>query len=103
MAQRYTLIQRFLLAAAAVACCAGGPARAQTPSLKDAYKNDFRIGAALGGTLPDDYTEAELAVIKSQFNAVTPENCMKPESLHPAEDQWYFAQSDALVEFAEAN
>lgn len=83
--------------------CVVGTACAAAPSLKDAYQNDFRIGVALGGTLPDDYTEAELAVVKSQFNAVTPENCMKPDALHPQEDQWYFAQADALVEFAEAN
>ena len=50
----------------------GSNARGQTPSLKDTYKNDFLIGVALGGTLPDDYSPAELAVIKSQFNAVTP-------------------------------
>jgi endo-1,4-beta-xylanase len=77
--------------------------RAESPSLKDAYKNDFLIGVALGGSLPDDYTAAELALIKSQFNAVTPENCMKPGSIHSEENRWDFAQADALVKFAEAN
>lgn len=77
--------------------------RAETPSLKDVYKNDFLIGVALGGTLPDDYNPQELAVIKSQFNAVTPENCMKPESVHPEENTWTFDMADALVKFAQEN
>ena len=74
-----------------------------TTALKETYKNDFLIGVALGGTLPDDYTAAELALIKTQFNAITPENCMKPGSIHPEEKTWDFAQADALVKFAEAN
>jgi endo-1,4-beta-xylanase len=81
----------------------GSDARAQTPSLKDTYKNDFLIGVALGGMLPEDYSPAELAVIKSQFNAVTPENCMKPESVHPEENKWTFEMADALVKFAQEN
>jgi len=78
-------------------------ASAKETSLKEAYKDDFLIGVALGGNLPDDYTVAELAVIKSQFNAVTPENCMKPEWSHLEEDRWDFTQADALMDFAEAN
>lgn len=81
----------------------GSNARAQTPSLKDTYKDDFLIGVALGGMLPEDYNPTELAAIKSQFDAVTPENCMKPESVQPEEGKWNFAMADALVKFAEDN
>jgi endo-1,4-beta-xylanase len=92
------------LAAAFLSAVAGPTsAFAETPTLKEAYRDDFLIGVALGGTLPDDYTAAELALIKTQFNAITPENCMKPGSLHPEEKIWDFAQADALVKFAEAN
>jgi len=91
-------------ATALVAIFAVRAATGADPStLKDAYKHDFLIGVALGGTLPDDYTAAELALIKTQFNAITPENCMKPGSIHPSESIWEFAQADALVKFAEAN
>jgi endo-1,4-beta-xylanase len=75
----------------------------QTAGLKDAFKDDFKLGVALGGTLPDDYTASELALIRSHFNSVTPENCMKPAAIHPEENRWDFAQSDALVKFAQAN
>ena len=89
------------LAAILLAMC--GDARAESASLKDAYQNDFLIGVALGGMLPDDYKPEELAAVKANFNAVTPENCMKPESLQPHEGEWNFKQADALVKFAEDN
>jgi endo-1,4-beta-xylanase len=75
----------------------------QIAALKEAYKDDFLIGVALGGNVPEDYTRTELTVIKSHFNAVTPENCMKPRYIHPEEGQWDFAQADDLVRFAQAN
>jgi endo-1,4-beta-xylanase len=72
-------------------------------SLKEAYKNDFLIGVALEGTLPRDYSAAEVDLVKSQFSALTPESCLMPIAVHPDEDHWEFAQADALAEFARAN
>lgn len=69
--------------------------------IKDAFKNSFLIGMA--GDLPVRYSEAELDLAAEHFNAITPENCMKPERLHPSEDGWQFGQSDALVEWGQAN
>ncbi|HZZ28252.1 MAG TPA: endo-1,4-beta-xylanase [Pirellulales bacterium] len=105
MSCRRGLVLRFVLLVilVAITSVAGVPLRAGTPTLKDAYRNDFLIGVALGGTLPDDYSKAELAAIKAHFNAVTPENCMKPEEIHPKEKIWDFEQPDALVKFAEEN
>ena len=105
MSFRHTGAARFFLAMFVAALSTGitGTLLAETPSLKDLYKNDFLIGVALGGMLPKDYSDQELSVIKSQFNAITPENCMKPESVHPAEDVWDFKMADALVKFAEEN
>jgi endo-1,4-beta-xylanase len=74
--------------------------QAQSPSLKDAYHNDFLIGVALGGKLPQSYSPDEIQMIVQQFNAVTPENCMKPMSVHPQEGVWTFDEADALVQFA---
>jgi endo-1,4-beta-xylanase len=105
MSCRRSCAARFALTVltAALLCGKTSTVLADGPSLKDAYKNDFLIGVALGGTLPDDYSPQELAVIKSQFNAVTPENCMKPESVQPEEGKWTFKMADALVKFAEDN
>ena len=88
---------------ATVSCARTSAAMAAGDSLKDAYKDDFLIGVALGGLLPNDYSQPELAVIKSQFNAITPENCMKPEEIHPKEKIWDFEEPDALVKFGQEN
>lgn len=94
---------RRLLLAMAICFIPALRVRAQTPSLQATYQNDFLIGVALGSTLPTDYSPAELAVIRGQFNAVTPENCMKPGLVHPDQDTWNFVQADALVNFAQEN
>jgi endo-1,4-beta-xylanase len=69
-------------------------------SLKDVYKNDFYIGTCLGGKLTDSYSADEIGMIVKQYNAVTPENCMKPEPIHPTEANWNWEEADALVRFA---
>ncbi len=69
--------------------------------IKDVFQESYRIGMA--GDLPARYSEAELLAAVKHFNAVTPENCMKPERVHPGEQQWQFERPDALVEWAEQN
>ena len=80
---------------------AAAAAPAPTIGLKDAYAGKFLIGTA--GDLPGRYSEAELANIKANYNVVTPENCMKPQSTHPAENQYTFAAGDALVQWCADN
>jgi GH35 family endo-1,4-beta-xylanase len=69
--------------------------------IKDAFKDSFLVGMA--GDLPSRYSDAELELAAAHFAAITPENCMKPERVHPAEDRWEFERSDALVEWAQKN
>src|SRR5690242_2081107 len=77
------------VAAAQSSAPATGPAIDQHgPTIKDAYAKSFLIGMA--GDLPGNYSQAELALVKENFNVVTPENCMKPAPVHPAEDTWHF-------------
>jgi GH35 family endo-1,4-beta-xylanase len=71
------------------------------PVLKDVYKDHFLIGMA--GDLPGNYSDEELALVKGHFNAVTPENCMKPGPVHPAEDAWRFERPDTLVKWCTDN
>ncbi|MCL2646682.1 MAG: endo-1,4-beta-xylanase [Phycisphaerales bacterium] len=68
--------------------------------LKDVYR-DFGMGVAIPP--PRRFKAEEMDLIKAQFNALTPENCMKPESVHPAEKVWRFEDADALVDFAQKN
>jgi endo-1,4-beta-xylanase len=82
------------------------PILAQT-SLKDAYKNHFRIGAALN---PGHFRGTDAvgsALAKQHFNSITPENDMKWERIHPRPDAepagYNFEAADKYVEFGEKN
>jgi len=69
-------------------------------TLKEAFAGKFLIGCA------DDLTqnnEAYQASIKSQYDIVTPENCMKPQPIHPSEDTYNFKTTDAMVDWCEKN
>ena len=101
-----TLSRRDLLAAGAAAIA--GPrlalhAAAGTPSLKDAFKDIFLIGTALDFRTANEFNPAELDLIKSQFNVITPENSMKPGPVHPQENSWNWTQPEALVNFCQEN
>lgn len=65
-----------------------------------AFGKQFAIGAAIPGI---ELNQAERQLLFKNFGTVTPENCMKPKSVHPAEDHFDFAKADALVEMARAN
>ena len=69
-------------------------------ALKDAYTGKFLIGTAsdLRG-----FSDAELANIKMHYNAITPENSMKPQSLHPSMDKYNFGIADSLVDWSMKN
>ena len=71
--------------------------------MKDAHKKHFLIGAALDFRKPDEFSSAELELIKTHFNALTPENSMKPGPVHPREDTWNWIPPDALVAFCGEN
>jgi endo-1,4-beta-xylanase len=68
--------------------------------LMSGFIKSFAIGAAIPGA---ELSDAERRLLFRNFSNVTPENCMKPASLHPAEDRFDFAKADALVEMARAN
>lgn len=71
------------------------------PTIKDACKDFFLLGTA--GDLPGNYSDEELDLVTENFGIVTPENCMKPERVHPTEARWRFERPDALVEWCEDN
>lgn len=71
------------------------------PSLKEKYKNDFKVGVAIGyGEL---INSIDKQFIKKHFNSITPGNEMKPESLLRGPDKYDFTIADAFVEFATKN
>src|SRR4051794_1078711 len=75
----------------------------QRTSLAAAYKDDFLVGVATDFNDMHPLTPQELSIITTQFNVITPENSMKPASVHPAEDRWTWEGADRLVEFCQSN
>jgi len=76
---------------------------ADNMGLKDYFKNDFKIGTAIGGRTIMGGDAEILELIKREFNAITAENAMKWGPIHPAEDRWNFEPADKLVEFGQEN
>jgi endo-1,4-beta-xylanase len=76
------------------------PPKAEQLSLKQAFQDDFLIGAALNESqiLGKDTLSAK--IIETQFNSLTAENCMKWERIHPKPGVYDFTLSDRLVEYA---
>ena len=73
------------------------------PSLRETYDRLFIVGVALDGYLPSDYNASELSLIRTQFAALTPVNCMKMTHLQPEPGRFNFRMADALVAFAATN
>ncbi len=91
-----------ILAAVLMAGSLLGSAFAQT-TLKDAYKDAFLIGAALNSAQIDGEDASGIALVKAQFNSVTPENILKWEKVHPQPGVYDFAPVDRYVAFGEQN
>ncbi|MCX6929113.1 MAG: endo-1,4-beta-xylanase, partial [Verrucomicrobia bacterium] len=71
--------------------------------MRETYNRLFVMGVALDGNLPADYSAAELELIRRQFAALTPVNCMKMTHLQPEPGRFDFQMADALVAFAASN
>ncbi len=70
-------------------------------SLKEAVGERFKVGVGVSHLVLQ--SEEDAALIRQHFQILTPENCMKPQGIHPAEDTWNFEATDRFVEFARAN
>lgn len=93
------LIAGFILIEA-LAVSVHGQDNTSLKTLKEAFAGKFLIGCA------DDLTsnnDAYQASIKAQYDIVTPENCMKPQPIHPSEDTYNFKTSDAMVDWCQKN
>ena len=86
------------------------------PTLKDAYKNHFYVGVAINrpiatGSRPDygrrtaELIDKDIALVKEQFNQISPENDLKWALIHPREgaDGYNFGPADAYVNFGVSN
>jgi endo-1,4-beta-xylanase len=72
-------------------------------TLKDAFKEHFLIGSALNESQFTERNAAQAALIKAQFNTITPENVMKWSLIHPEPERFDFGPADRYVGFGESN
>ena len=82
-------------------CATSGNSTA--PTLKSAFKNDFKIGVAVNENQFTYKDTNGVALITQHFNATTPENVMKWEVIHPnaVTNAYNFGPADAYVDFGE--
>lgn len=71
------------------------------PTLKDAFREAFLIGASINRAQIYERDARGLAVISRHFNAITSENVLKWEAVHPAPDRYAFEAADLYVAFGE--
>ena len=98
------ILTSFFLAASLAAGCATSHKPASL-TLKEAFKNDFMIGVAINTNQVADGDRAGAAIIKTQFNSISPENALKWEQIHPrpGKDGYNFEPADRYVKFGEEN
>jgi len=71
------------------------------PSLKEVFKDDFYIGAAI-----EPYQleiSAHRQLLEKHFSSITAENAMKPENIQPVEGLFDFDDADKIADFARNN
>src|SRR5208282_5220688 len=91
---------------------------AVTLTLKDTYKDHFYVGVAINRTVTTstsvradnvnrnlDQINKDIAVVKEQFNQISPENDLKWQIIQPREgaDGYNFGPADAYVNFGLSN
>ncbi len=86
-----------------IAACSSSKKLQTVSGLKDAYKGDFLIGTALNEGQIMGRSPAADRVVALQFNAITPENVMKTEEIHPEWNKYTFELADKYVEYGQRN
>lgn len=77
-------------------------ASAQAPvSLKDAYRSDFVVGAAINTAQITGQDRRGDAIIEAQFSTISPENVLKWEKVHPRPGKYDFDLPDQYVAYGE--
>ena len=103
-----------LLAAALLATSATAEAADKPVTLKEVFKDDFLVGAAVnrrmvtgtsGFRRSTEQNAEDVALLKEQFNQISPENDLKWQMIHPREgaDGYDFGAADAFVNFGLSN
>ena len=105
-----TITHNIWLTVTAFAVGASGQAADQPASLKHAFKDHFAVGTAVSRSMVTggaafrrsaEQNAKDVALLKGQFNQISPENDLKWQSIHPREgaNGYEFGPADAFVNF----
>jgi len=72
-------------------------------TLAEATKGKFLFGVAVSSLQVDGGSPIETELIAKEFSAIVPENCMKPQPIHPEENRYVWNNGDNLLAFGEKN
>ncbi len=75
----------------------------EEPTLKSVLGDKFLVGVAMNDFQSSGKDSNAVNIVKKHFNAIVAENCMKCQTIHPAENKYDFRQSDGFVKFGEEN
>jgi len=92
-----------IMFAAAVSVSALFAADTPKTNLGKLYEKDFLIGVALPQQVTSQPNSDRAKLAASQFNCLTPENCMKWDATEPQEGKFNFGPGDDLVKYAQKN
>lgn len=73
------------------------------PSLHAAFSDAFLIGGTLSNAMIADPNDPGYRIVKSHFNTLSPENCMKWGSLNPQPGQYELELADQFVNYGLEN
>ncbi len=79
------------------------PAPREQLGLRDVLGAGVLVGCAIDGGLPAALRPVERKLLCHHFNALTPENLLKPGNAQPTEGRFNLRDADATVAFARAN
>jgi len=75
--------------------------RPPSPTLKDAYRGAFLVGAAVNDAIVSGADSASQRIVIEQFNSITAENVLKAEQVNPRPGVFNWGPADAFVAFGE--
>ena len=95
---RKTVTGAMLMLLLQTACSSSNPAPA---TMKDHFKDDFLIGAAVPVRHVNGLDPKADSVVSLHFNSIVAENCMKSEKIHPHEHVYNWDDADTFMKYGE--
>ncbi len=94
------LIYLFSIAVLASSCSSSKEEQAPA-TIKDAFKDDFLVGAAINVPLLKGEDPKADSIVALHYNSIVPENCMKSMEIHPEKDRYFWDEADAYVQYGQ--